>query len=148
MAMKTSNTNIELSNDIKISDSVVKAVVEKILSSAQSDEILDIVINYLRGYLEKIMDNPEIIVNNEERLVSTIDKRVFGDFNLMQRLHNIETAITNINSVITGNNIYWNSNQEFFCNSPLRDIASEIADIKCRIDMLKNEFYMLQNQIP
>lgn len=68
MAMKTSNTNIELSNDIKISDSVVKAVVEKILSSAQSDEILDIVINYLRGYLEKIMDNPEIIVNNEERL--------------------------------------------------------------------------------
>lgn len=67
MAMKTSNTNIELSNDIKISDSVVKAVVEKILSSAQSDEILDIVINYLRGYLEKIMDNPEIIVNNEER---------------------------------------------------------------------------------
>lgn len=66
MAMKTSNTNIELSNDIKISDSVVKAVVEKILSSAQSDEILDIVINYLRGYLEKIMDNPEIIVNNEE----------------------------------------------------------------------------------
>lgn len=37
MAMKTSNTNIELSNDIKISDSVVKAVVEKILSSAQSD---------------------------------------------------------------------------------------------------------------
>lgn len=56
MAMKTSNTNIELSNDIKISDSVVKAVVEKILSSAQSDEILDIVINYLRGYLEKIMD--------------------------------------------------------------------------------------------
>lgn len=29
MAMKTSNTNIELSNDIKISDSVVKAVVEK-----------------------------------------------------------------------------------------------------------------------
>lgn len=61
MAMKTSNTNIELSNDIKISDSVVKAVVEKILSSAQSDEILDIVINYLRGYLEKIMDNPEII---------------------------------------------------------------------------------------
>lgn len=33
MAMKTSNTNIELSNDIKISDSVVKAVVEKILSS-------------------------------------------------------------------------------------------------------------------
>lgn len=48
MAMKTSNTNIELSNDIKISDSVVKAVVEKILSSAQSDEILDIVINYLR----------------------------------------------------------------------------------------------------
>lgn len=57
MAMKTSNTNIELSNDIKISDSVVKAVVEKILSSAQSDEILDIVINYLRGYLEKIMDN-------------------------------------------------------------------------------------------
>lgn len=62
MAMKTSNTNIELSNDIKISDSVVKAVVEKILSSAQSDEILDIVINYLRGYLEKIMDNPEIIV--------------------------------------------------------------------------------------
>lgn len=68
MAMKTSNTNIELSNDIKISDSVVKAVVEKILSSAQSDEILDIVINYLRGYLEKIMDNPEIIVNNEERI--------------------------------------------------------------------------------
>lgn len=148
MAMKTSNTNIELSNDIKISDSVVKAVVEKILSSAQSDEILDIVINYLRGYLEKIMDNPEIIVNNEERLASTIDKRIFEDFNLMQRLHNIETAITNINSVITGNNIYWNSNQEFFCNSPLRDIASEIADIKCRIDMLKNEFYMLQNQIP
>lgn len=148
MAMKTSNTNIELSNDIKISDSVVKAVVEKILSSAQSDEILDIVINYLRGYLEKIMDNPEIIVNNEERLVSTIDKRIFVDFNLMQKLHNIETAITNINSVITGNNIYWNSNQEFFCNSPLRDIASEIADIKCRIDMLKNEFYMLQNQIP
>lgn len=141
MAMKTSNTNIELSNDIKISDSVVKAVVEKILSSAQSDEILDIVINYFRGYLEKIMDNPEIIV-------STIDKRIFGDFNLMQKLHNIETAITNINSVITGNNIYWNSNQEFFCNSPLRDIASEIADIKCRIDMLKNEFYMLQNQIP
>lgn len=148
MAMKTSNTNIELSNDIKISDSVVKAVVEKILSSAQSDEILDIVINYLRGYLEKIMDNPEIIVNNEERLVSTIDKRIFEDFNLMKRLHNIETAITNINSVITGNNIYWNSNQEFFCNSPLRDIASEIADIKCIIDMLKNEFYMLQNQIP
>ena len=61
MAMKTSNTNIELSNDIKISDSVVKAVVEKILSSAQSDEILDIVINYLRGYLEKIMDNPETV---------------------------------------------------------------------------------------
>lgn len=67
MAMKTSNTNIELSNDIKISDSVVKAVVEKILSSAQSDEILDIVINYLRGYLEKIMDNPEIIVKIMKR---------------------------------------------------------------------------------
>lgn len=148
MAMKTSNTNIELSNDIKISDSVVKAVVEKILSSAQSDEILDIVINYLRGYLEKIMDNPEIVINNEEKLVSIIDKRVFGDLNLLQRLHNIETAITNINSVITGNNIYWNSNQEFFCNSPLRDIVNEINDIKCGIDMLRNEFYMLRNQIP
>lgn len=148
MAMKTSNTNIELSNDIKISDSVVKAVVEKILSSAQSDEILDIVINYLRGYLEKIMDNPEIIINNEEKLVSIIDKRVLGDINLLRRLHNIETAITNISSAITGNNIYWNSNQEFFCNSPLRDIAGEIANIRCEIDILRNEFYMLRDQIP
>lgn len=149
MAINNSSINIE-SGDIKISDSVVKSVVEKILSSSQSDEILDIVINYLRGYLEKIVDNPEIVIqNNEEKLVSIIDKRVVGDLNLLQqRLHNIETAIININRVITGNNIYWNSNQEFFCNSPLHDIASEIADIKCRIDMLKNEFYMLQNQIP
>lgn len=149
MAINNSSINIE-SGDIKISDSVVKSVVEKILSSSQSDEILDIVINYLRGYLEKIVDNPEIVIqNNEEKLVSIIDKRVVGDLNLLQqRLHNIETAIININRVITGNNIYWNSNQEFFCNSPLHDIASEITNIKCSIDMLKNELYMLRNQIP
>lgn len=148
MAINNSSINIE-SGDIKISDFIVKSVVEKILSSTQSDEILDIVINYLRGYLEKIVDNPEIIMqNNEAKLVSIVDERIVGGFNLLQRLHNIETAITNINSVITGNNIYWNSDQEFFCNSPLRNIASEIVNIKCSIDMLKNELCMLQNQIP
>lgn len=134
---------------VVVSDSVVKSVVEKLLNSEQSGEMLDIVLNYLRGYLEKIMDNPEIIKQgSDDKINNLIDRRVFGDFNIIQRLTNIEQSIVDIHRAIMGYSSNWNSVcSPQYINLPVC-IKQELDDLRMSVDMLQSELYKLKAQNP
>lgn len=141
------NTTISWSpytDKVQVSDSVVEAVVERLLNSEQSSEMLDIVLNYLRGYLEKIMDNPEMIKQqSEDRINDLINRKLYGE-SIIQRLTNIDQSISEIHRAITGYNTNWSSVCSPHVNLPIC-VRQELDDLRVTIDMLRSELHRLKN---
>lgn len=131
------------SSKLEVSDELVEAVVEKLLSTkgdqVLSDNMFGIVTNYLRGYLEKVMDNPESILKNrvsKEDVGVMIDQCIIGKFNITTRLDNLDKIVNSIVSSLSGLNYHTPSNYEI--------PSGNLVNVREVLDRLEHEIDKLR----
>lgn len=129
--------------EVEVSDELVEAVVEKLLSTkgdqVLSDNMFGIVTNYLRGYLEKVMDNPESILKNrvsKEDVGVMIDQYIIGKFDITTRLNNLDKIVNNIVSSLSGLNYHTPSNFEIPSGN-LVNVIEVLDRLEHEIDKLR-----------
>lgn len=80
----------------RLKEEIKRYIVKELFNNEDSADLLNITVNYLRKELEKVMDNPEMIVDKEEykeRLVNLENK-----LNTIEnRLYRLEETINNLN---------------------------------------------------
>ena len=112
-----SGNSAEVCISERLKEEMKRYIVEELFSNEDSADLLNITINYLRKELEKIMDNPEMIVEKgeyKERLVNLENK-----LNTIEnRLYQLQEAINSLNDRLRKLE-FWSSHvQSILSSSP------------------------------
>lgn len=133
---------------VEIPDYIVDGIIDKLLKRGEADnnDLMEIVINYLRGYLEKIMDSPERIISciPEDKFQELFYKYIIK-CNILGRLDSIENSLLEIQRSITHNARYFSDHRQF--NSSMVDIDRNFNQLSADISCLKDEVSVIRYKI-